>query len=214
MRISLTIFCFSVLLLLCGCPPDVKSGNRAAKQPIQPEAELNPSQPIPSESSYLEYAGLRLGMGALELSQVYNAPKGRGDGFARVIEYFGDVHNHIIEFDRQDGEPKRKMIASLYRDRLYIVVDSREWINPEQRDNWWAELIEKYGSDYKTILPSSQWSWGDPDGVLITFTQDNASEKLMNCNVVLEHKPTRVAAHNYNVWWDQNHPEKSKDSTN
>lgn len=193
------------LLALAGCPAPQEDA-KARPADNEAEASINPSPPIPPDNPYLAYAGLYLGMGAMELSQIYNAPTGQGDGFTRVIEHFGNVINHIIQFDKVEGEPDRKIVASLYRDKLFILVDRREWVTIEQRDSWWDEMVADYGEDYETVLPTSQWSWGDRDGVLLTFTQDNATEELMTCNVVLKHIPTREAAHNYSLQWHEENP--------
>ena len=195
------------VLALAGCPAPKEDTKQAADSATEPAASINPGSPIPTDNSYQEYAGIYLGMGTVELSQVYNAPKGQGDGFTRVIEYFGDVQNHIITFEQVEGEPERRIVASLYRDELFIMVDRRDWITIAQRDSWWDEMVADYGDGYETVLPLSQWSWGDRDGVLLTFTQDNASEALMTANVVLKHIPTREAAHNYSVIWHEENPE-------
>ena len=196
-----------MLALVAGCPADGESKGGADSQPPQ---GLNPAQPIPEDNPYLEYAKLRLGMSAVDIAQVYNAPKGQGDGFTRVIEYHGDVHHHIIDFDAAEDREKRRIIASFYRDELYLIVDDRDWMTLEHRDAWWDELVALYGGDFEAVLRSSQWSWGDKESVLLTFTQDNASEKLMNGNVVLQHTPTWEAAHKFLEYWEAEHPELYK----
>jgi hypothetical protein len=194
-----------LLLALAGCPTPDESGGGSAGS-----TGFRPSEPIPAEHPLLGYDRLWLGMDSLALSQAYNAPQGRGDGFNRVIQQYGDVAHHIINFDREEGQPLRRIVASLFRDRMYIIVDRREGISLAQRDEWFAGLVEQYGEEYETILPTSQWSWGDKDGVLLTFTQDNASADLMTANVVLEHAPTRSAAHDYLELWEKEHPEDVK----
>ncbi len=209
MRWIYTLFALPVILATVGCPApqeDAKPAKDVAADTTQ-DASINPASPIPTDNPYQTYAGLYLGMGTVELSQIYNAPKGLGDGFTRVIEHFGDVQNHIIEFEQAEGEPARKIVASLYRDELFILVDRQDWVTSEQRDAWWDEMLADYGEDYETVLPTSQWSWGDREGVLLTFTQDNATEELMTANVVLKHIPTREAAHNYSVIWHEENPD-------
>lgn len=211
---------FALLALLCvlltGCPAKDQS---TTKDDSASAGSFNPSEPIPADNPLLHYDKLWLGMDSLAMSQVYNAPQGKGAGFNRVIQQFGDVAHHIINFDPKEGQPLRRIVASFYRDQLYIIVDRREGITKEQRDEWFNSLVEAYGDKYDTILPTSQWSWGDKKGVLLTFTQDNASENYMTANVVLEHKPTREAAHEYLAAWEEAHPgqanpapEKPKDN--
>ncbi len=197
----------ALILLATGCPKQdtEHAGDAAADE--QFKASIRPSEPIPEDSPLKEYAGLHLGMSGFEISQAYNAPQGKGDGFSRVVEFFGDVHHHRIDFERGEGEPGRVITAYMFRDELYILVDRREGFTKEHRDSWFDECVANYGEGYETILPNSQWSWGSVDSVMLTFTQDNASEDYMNGNVVLEHKPTREAAHNYLADWESRNPE-------
>jgi hypothetical protein len=195
------LFVLCLIPLLAGCPAtdDSAAGETSS-------ASFNPSEPIPAEGPLLNYDKLRLGMDSLALSQVYNAPQGKGDGFNRVIQQYGDVAHHIINFDLEEGQPLRRIVATFYRDRLYIIVDRREGINKAQRDEWFDGVVAEYGDEYEAPLPNSQWVWGAGESVSLTFTQDNASADFMTANVVLEHTPTRDAAHDYLELWEQEHP--------
>jgi len=203
MRIALLVV---LCMLFAGCPVQDKP---TEKEDTASTGSFNPSAPIPAENPLTHYDKLWLGMDSLAMSQAYNAPQGKGAGFNRVIQQFGDVAHHIINFDPEQGQPLRRIVASFYRDQLYIIVDRREGITKEQRDEWFDSLVAAHGDKYQTVLPTSQWSWGDKDGVMLTFTQDNASENLMNANVVLEHGPTRKAAHDYLVAWEEAHPDEA-----
>ena len=194
----------SALALLTGCPP--ASEESAGGGDKDTGLTLTPTEPIPTEHPLLAYGGLWLGMNAVDISQAYNAPEGLGDGFTRGIERYGDVAHHTIRFDLVEGEPRRKIVASLYRDQLYFVVDRREGFNAEQARAWLEQCVADYGEDRRMTIGGAQWVWGSDEGVSLTFTQDNASEDYMNGTVVLKHEPTRRAAHDYLVVWEEEHP--------
>lgn len=199
----------SLVLLLAACPggKDPATTERVEAGTLQdtggPEPSLTPSEPIPADEPLLEHAGLRLGMGAVEIAQVYNAPEGKGDGFTRVIEDFGDISNQIIAFDITGEEPDRRIVASLYRDRLFILVDRRNGISGEQVDAWRGSLFERYGTEASETINGAQWAWQLPGGAQATFTQDNASSKVMDAHLMLSHPPTRTAARNYMRIWEE-----------
>jgi len=193
-----------VTLLLAGasaCP----APERADRQGADSAGGFAPSEPIPAEHPLLEYAGLRLGINAVALAQVYNAPEGQGDGFTRVIEDYDAVQHHTIAFEQQPDQPSRKLVVSFYRDRLFLIVDRRDGLTAKQADEWFAELAAQYGEDYTPTLPTSQWRWGDEEGLFVLFTRDNASESAMSATLMLVHWPTRLAAHSYLEEWERTH---------
>jgi hypothetical protein len=206
--ISLRTLPALLLLLAClpGCPTKEEQVN-AAGQPDT--ASFSPSADIPVLDPLAKYGKLRLGMSNLDLAQAYNAPEGKGEGFSRVVQEFGDARNHIIEFDAQDGEPRRRIVIRVYRDRLAKLVERRDGLTAAQADAWRAELVKAHGEPPMQPLHGAQWSWGDKDGVLLTFTQDNASPTDMSANVVLEHRPTYDASVRYLEEWSKAHPEGS-----
>jgi len=171
---------------------------------------VDPSEPIPAESALLSYGGLKLGMSSAELSQVYNAPEGRGKDFDRIIAPYDAVAQHFITFDAKPGEPQRRLIAAFYRDKLYWIVDRREGLSAAQAKAWYDECVKAYGPPLRESVPGAQWSWEQAGGVKLTFTQDNASETAMNANVVLVHQPTQTAAHDYLAKWEEAHPQEGK----
>jgi len=193
----------SLLMLSSGCPSQERNTEKPAGQET---AAFIPSEPIPIEHPLLDYAGLWLGMNSVDISQAYSAPEGLGDGFTRGIERYGDVAHHTIRFDLAEGEPRRKIIAAFFRDQLYFIVDRREGLTSAQGEQWFQELKEAYGENPQMTIGGAQWIWGDGDGVSLTYTQDNASETYMTATVVLVHQPTRTAAHNYLIAWEEKHP--------
>jgi hypothetical protein len=177
--------------LLTGCPaaeddPAAATGGDG----------FNPLQPLPTAGKLLNYDKLRLGMTTVDLAQVYNAPEGRGDGFARVIAPYDAVVQHYINFDAPAGEPQRKLICAFYRDRLYWIIERRDGITAQQAQAWQAQCVADYGAATAETIPGAQWMWSE-DGVELTFTQDNASDNYMSANVVVVHEPTQAAARAY-----------------
>jgi hypothetical protein len=199
-RPPITLLAVLPLLLLCGCPKPPPGA--ADPDP----ASFSPRPPIPADSPLIAYDKLKLGMSSLDISQAYNAPEGKGDGFTRVIEDFGAASNHIIAFTPKEGEPRRRMVLRVYRDELCKLVDRRDGLSRQQADEWFAELKQKYGEELRMTVPEAQWSWGSRDSVLLTFTRDNASETDMSANVVLVHQPGYDASLNYIEAWQKVHP--------
>jgi|SRR5690606_17986189 len=206
MRPLLTICLLAVMATLCACrQPEEgeKSGSGG-----RPNPDFQPADVIPAEGALIHYDGLTLGMNTLELSQIYNAPEGKGEGFYRGLQDYDDVQTHVIEFEREDqSTPRRTLTLSFYRDQLYIVVDRIEGIDATQADQWRARLTELYGEPAEERLAGAQWVWGNPASVQLVFTQDNSSDASMTANVVLEHKPTGEAAYNYLAEWEKRHPD-------
>lgn len=190
-----------MLLTAAGCP---------RKDPAADAARFKPSAPLPASGALLSYDKLRLGMNAVELSQVYNAPEGRGEGFARVIAPYDAVAQHFITFDQQPGQPARRMICAFYRDQLYLLVDRREGLSAAQAQAWYDECRAAYGNPARETVAGAQWRWEMEGGVTLTFTQDNASPEYLLANVVLVHEPTRAAAHEYLAMWEKEHPQAEK----
>jgi hypothetical protein len=174
-------------LLLVACP---------AKKETVDTAQFQPSVPIPEDSALTHYENLHLGMSNLEISQVYNAPDGKGKGFRRGIEDYDDARNHIIEFDQAKGAPKRRIVLRVYQDKLALIVDRRDQLNAKQAADWFASLKKAYGQPTEQ-LPGAQWVWGKPGEVNLTYTQDNHSAENMSANVVLRHDPTYDASRRY-----------------
>lgn len=182
-----------LLLLLAGCPhTDTVTNDEAAA--------LQPSVSIPADSPLLKYGDLRLGMSNLDVGQAYNAPNGKGEGFTRGVEEYGDVRNQIITFDKAEGQPQRRLVLRLYQDKLAELVDRRDGLTAKQADEWRAELTKRYGKPAKESLPGAQWVWGEKGGIELTFTQDNQSEASMSANVVLVHEPSYDASVRYLEW--------------
>lgn len=195
-----------LLLSLSACPQPREAGTgKTAAEAMKPE--FQPTAPIPAEGVLLAYDGLRLGMSTLELSQIYNAPDGKGDGFFRGFQDYESVQTHVIEFERPDDTgPRRTLTLSFYRDQLYVVVDRIEGISAVQADEWFSKLEQLYGAEPQETVGGAQWTWGDKDSILMAFTRDNSSELSMTANVVLEHKPTGEAAYNYLQEWEKRNP--------
>jgi hypothetical protein len=192
-------------LLQAGCPRSqgsVETNNVSHASPMN----VPPVPVIPEDSPLVEHAELKLGMDQLTISQVYNAPEGVGDGFTRVLEPYAAVVHHIIRFDLNEGEPERRIVASFYHDRLYLIVDRRDGLTGEQAAAWFAECVERYGEEHRETVAGAQWVWEGDSGEMVTFTQDNASEKNMSANLVVEHVPTRGAAHTYLEQWAAANP--------
>ncbi len=199
-----------LLCLLGGCPRPTENS-----QDPDPSA-FKPSAPIPGDNPLTQYDKLWLGMSALEVAQQYNAPQGEGSGFSRVIQDFGAIQNHIIDFNPSDTkhpEKTRRMVLRLYRDALCVLVDRREGLSVAEAEAWRQELLKKYGDKAEEIIPGAQWSWGDDQSVLLTFTQDNASDGDINANVVLEHKPTLAASKEYAQAYEKVHPTESQEDS-
>jgi hypothetical protein len=200
----------ALCLLACGCPQRDKLATGetgAAAQPAavkpsttaqaDPATKLNPTLPIPADEPLAEYAGLKLGMNSVELAQVYPAPEGRGETYSRVIEDYGDVQHHIIAFDVREGEPERRIVASLYRDQLYLIIDRRDGVNAAQLEAWRSECFAKYGKACTETINGAQWTWKGKDSVSLTFTQDNSAPDYQDAHVIVAHQPTQDSAHAY-----------------
>jgi hypothetical protein len=186
-----------LLLLLCaGCPQGGAPGKDEA-------ALLQPSAPLPAASPLLKYGDLRLGMTNLEVAQAYNAPEGKGKGFTRGVEEYGDVRNQVIQFDSVKGRPDRKLVLRLYQDKLAELVDRRDGLTTQQAADWLAALTKAYGKPAKETLPGAQWVWGAKGGLMLTYTQDNQSPTNMSANVVLTHEPSYDASVRYLQWREQ-----------
>jgi hypothetical protein len=191
--------CLIVLALLCaGCPG---GEGEPAPDPSVPTAVL------PAKGKLLAYDKLTLGMDSLKLAQVYNAPEGKGEGFRRIVQDFGGVHHHIVKFDDKAGQPSRRLVLALLRDELYEVVDRRDGLTAKQAAAWKAALVKRYGKPDSEPVDGAQWSWGPENGVLLTYTQDNAGDKSMGANVVLVFQPYEDAAYSYLEDWQQQHPD-------
>ena len=198
MGLRLTILLLlTALAVLGGCPNGEGDGGDGAA-----DSGFEPSAPIPIEGPLLGWADLRLGMSSFEISQVYNAPEGRGEGFTRVLQEYGSSMTQLIEFDRVEAEPERVITCALYRDQLFMLVDRREGLSTEQAEELRQECIGLFGEPVDEPVAGAQWGWGSRAGVQATFTQDNASELYMTVNLVIEHVPTRQAWHDYNAAWD------------
>ena len=187
-----------LLLTAAACVDDGTSSGTSSTAPEGEAAGFTPSEPIPNMHPLLAWASLRLGMSSYDISQAYNAPEGYGDGFTRVIQQFGLSANHVITFDRDEGEPLRTITCGFFRDELFIIVDRREGLSLEQSNEWFAQCRGKYGDDFTENVAGAQWSWGDPEDITAVFTQDNASDKYMTCNLVIKHHPTEKVWHAYN----------------
>jgi hypothetical protein len=193
----------AITLLATGCPRTADDGHDASARNA-----LQPSTPIPSASPLLKYDALKLGMSEFELAQVYNAPEGKGKGFSRVLQRYSDVSIHTIKFDAAAGQMARVMLLEFYRDQLCRIVDRRDGLTGKQAAAWLDECKQQYGEPSAKPVLGAQWSWGAKDSVLLTFTQDNASENSMSANVVLVHAPTLDAAQNFLVEWEKEHPQQ------
>ena len=206
------------MLLVCGCPADQASeadsqtsaAATAATAVSDPSDRLTPALPIPADEPLAEYAGLHLGMNSVELAQAYPAPEGWGEGYTRVIEDYGDVQHHIIAFDIIADEPERRIVASLYRDRLYLIIDRRDGVNAEQLEAWREECFTLYGKDCTETINGAQWTWTGKDGVSLAFTQDNSAPDYMDAHVIVNHEPTQEAAHAYLQLREQHQQDASK----
>jgi hypothetical protein len=188
------------VLLLAGCPHSSAPSKDEA-------AALQASAPLPADSPLLKYEALRLGMSNLDVAQAYNAPEGKGKGFTRGVEEYGDVRNQIITFDEVKGRPDRKLVLRLYQDKLIKLVDRRDGLTAKDGADWLAALTKRYGKPAKQTLPGAQWMWGDRGGLSLTYTQDNQDGGNMSANVVLSHDPSYDASVRY-LHWRQEHGEK------
>lgn len=196
----------AALAFLCACP--ARDSGQADQPPAS--AGLTPVEPIPADGPLLAYGKLRLGMSNFDISQAYNAPRGRGEGFTRVIEDYGDAKNQIIEFDATEGSPEQhRIVMRVYRDQACMIVERRDNITPAQADAWFEDLKSQYGSEPRMTVAGAQWSWGEKAGVLLTFTRDNYSADSLSANVVLLHHPTYEASLNYTAAWLKQHPERA-----
>jgi len=194
--VPLPILLPALALLLAGCP--APSGHGATGRHGGEDPRLfEPSSPIPQEGALLSYDKLHLGMSELGLSQAYNAPEGRGEGFQRTLQRFDAVSIHRIVFDEQPGGPRRVIVLEFYRDQLCRLVDRREGLTGKQAQGWLDSLKAQYGASPREVIPTAQWSWGDNYGVLLTFTRDNLSEESLTAIVVLVHTPTLAADQEY-----------------
>lgn len=201
----LGLLALTTLLLLSACP-----ARREAAPDHAGQSSFDPAAPIPAEDPLLAYDKLRLGMSNLDISQAYNAPRGKGKGFTRVIEDYGDAKNQIIQFDAAEGSPEqRRIVMRVYRDQACMIVDRRDNITPAQADAWFEALKKQYGAEPRMTVAGAQWSWGDKDAVLLTFTRDNYSDTSLSANVVLVHRPTYEASTNYTAAWLKEHPERA-----
>lgn len=202
----------ALCLLACGCPQQDQTADGTTGTTSQPpatagggstsadtglETQLNPTQSIPRDEPLASYAGLKLGMNSVELAQVYPAPEGRGVSFYRVIQDYGDVQHHIISFDKKDGETQRRIVASLYRDQLYLIIDRRDGVTGAQLDAWREECFAQYGKACQETINGAQWAWSGQAGVSLTFTQDNSATDYQDAHVIVVHTPTQQAAHAY-----------------
>lgn len=193
---SLPLVLPALAVLVAGCP--APSGHGATGRHGGEDPRLSePSSPIPQEGALLSYDKLHLGMSELGLSQAYNAPEGRGEGFQRTLERFDAVSIHRIVFDEQPAQPRRVMVLEFFRDQLCRLVDRREGLTGKQAQDWLDSLKAQYGDSPREVIPTAQWSWGDKYGVLLTFTRDNLSEVSVTAIVVLAHAPTLAAAQDY-----------------
>jgi len=193
----------ALLALAASCNKPGQAGNAGA----QWRDALAPRAAVPADNPLIRYDKLKLGMSEFELAQAYNAPQGQGAGFTRVLQRFDAVSIHTIKFEDRAGEPSRVMLLEFYRDQLCRIVDRRDGVSAKQGGAWLGECKRRYGEPTSQPVPGAQWSWGERDGVLLTYTQDNASEKAMSANVVLVHQPALDAAQSYLVQWEQAHPE-------
>lgn len=166
-------------------------------------SEYAPAEPIPAADPLASYDGLRLGMSNLELAQAYNAPEGRGDGFTRGVEEFGDARNHMIRFDSTDTEPRRRIVVRIYRDELTKLVDRRDGLSVQAAQAWLDELRATYGSDAVETIGDAQWTWGSADGIQLVYTRDNAPTGGISANVVLVHHPSHDASVRYIEAWER-----------
>jgi hypothetical protein len=193
------------LLLLAGCPPHSKTD-----KPADPVAPPPAAAVLPAHGRLLGYDKLHLGMSSFDIAQVYNAPEGQGKGFKRLIQDFGDVQHHIVTFDAAASQPQRKLVLALLRDELYELVERRDGLTAEQAAAWRGEVVKRYGPPAAESIPGAQWSWGPENGVSLTFTQDNASDKYMSANVVIIFKPYADLAYQYLADWQKAHPDFGK----
>ncbi|MBN2081655.1 hypothetical protein JW859_05535 [bacterium] len=195
-----------ICLMVAACPRD--SDTREPAQSAAAAAAFDPAKPIPAMHPWLSWADLRLGMSNFDLSQVYNAPEGYGNGFTRTQQYFGQAVNQYINFDEVEGEPVRKLICALYRDKLFRLVDRREGVSAEQAAAWLDECKAQFGDEPVETIGGAQWTWRDEaEDITVTFTQDNAGEQCMTAQLEITHMPTFVAWQAYNRDWGEKHAE-------
>ena len=205
--IALLLTLAAALALAAGCDESGTNEDQSSSPSPALAASFTPESDIPNIHPMLNYAKLRLGMGGIEISQAYNAPDGRGEGFTRVYEQYGSSTNHIIAFADDGSGVKRTMTLAVYRDELFLIVDRREGMDSAGAEAWLAELMEMYEDEPLETIGGAQWIWESPEGIKAAFTRDNASEDYMNCTFVLEHEPTREAWHAYNEEWENRHPQ-------
>jgi hypothetical protein len=203
-KLALAWLLLAAITLLAVACPHTPGGGRSASA----RNALQPSAPIPLNSPLCKYDTLRLGMSEFELAQAYNAPEGKGQGFTRVLQRFDDVSIHTIKFDAVAGQMARVMLLEFYRDQLCRIVDRRDALSGKQAAAWLEQCKQQYGAPAAEPVPGAQWSWGVKDSVLLTFTQDNASENSMSANVVLVHYPTLDTAQNFLLEWQKAHPQQ------
>jgi len=142
----------AAVLTITGCPSSEEGGGA--------DSGFEPSAPIPAQGPLLSWADLTLGMSSFEISQVYNAPEGRGEDFTRVLKEYGSSMTQLIEFDRAEGEPERAITCALYRDQLFMLVDRREGLSAEQAEELRQQCIALFGEPVDEPVPGAQWSWG------------------------------------------------------
>lgn len=197
-----------LLAALLACAAGCHKPGQAGAAHARWRDALAPSAAVPADNPLTHYDKLKLGMSEFDLAQAYNAPQGQGAGFTRVLQRYDAVSIHTIKFEERAGEPSRVLLLEFYRDQLCRIVDRRDGVSAKQAAAWLGECRERYGEPASQPVPGAQWSWGEKDGVLLTLTQDNASENAMSANVVLVHQPTLDAAQGYLVQWEQAHPAK------
>ena len=193
------------LLLAAGCVDEQESSG-ASQAGSASEEQFQPTMAIPNMHPWLAWADLRLGMNNFDLSQAYNAPEGRGEGFTRVQQYFGAAVNQYITFDQAEDEPVRKLICALYRDELFRLVDRREGVNAESAAAWLAECTQQFGEEPAETIGGAQWIWRDEEqDITVSFTQDNAGDEYMTAQLEITHMPTYTAWQAYNRDWGEKH---------
>jgi hypothetical protein len=192
------LLALAAALLAGGCPDETPPGEVSS-------ADYPPTAEIPEGNKYADYAQLSLGMDSVGISQAYNAPDGQGEGFTRVIQDFGENHNHLINFDRGEGEPERRMVVRVYRDEIVRIIDRRDEMSNAQADAWLAELKRTYGEDCEEVIPLVQWSWGSAEGVMLTFSRDREDDGNESAFVEVIHKPGYEASLAYARAWDALH---------
>ena len=140
-RTALCILAALAALALSSCPKAPDPANEVDAARYLPEREI----PAREENGLVAYDKLWLGMSSYELAQAYNAPEGKGDGFTRLIEDYGDAKNHIIEFEPREGQPTRRLVLRVYRDEVSKIVDRRDGLTEAQAEAWRKEIAAVQG---------------------------------------------------------------------